>query len=338
MRPHIQRIASASREAMRQLRDRDRVALLVFDRQMRVRMGFRDSQLGVDREFDRLLDQETFRGGTDITGALLDAADFIRREGRRDARKAIVIVTDDQTELNRDVQGVSRALERADAVLSALIAPDVGRGRYPGGYGNPGGAGGGLGGVIFGQPGGRRRYPSGQVNANTQSAGTEQIARESGGDSMRVDDAYALQDTLTRIRQRYAIHFYQPEGVRAGDERDIDLQLTDPVLRHYPGADIRYRRSYYASYTTGTAPANGDPVVVTRSSSTDDPDRPRLVRRPATGPGASSHDGPLILDGTSTAPAAAPAASSPSAPAPDSNAPGWRKARPEDLPQNQPSK
>src|SRR5215469_13641293 len=178
MRPHIQRIASASREAMRQLRDGDRVALLVFDRQMRVRMGFRDSQSGVEREFDRVLDQETFRGGTDITGALLDAADFVRREGRRDARKAIVIVTDDQTELDRNVPGVSRALERADAVLSALIAPDAGRNRYPGGYGNPGGAGGGLGGIIFGQPGGRRRYPGGQVNANTQSAGTEQIARE----------------------------------------------------------------------------------------------------------------------------------------------------------------
>jgi len=345
MRPHIQRIAVASREAMRQLRDRDRVALLVFDRQMRVRMSFRDSQSGVDRELERLLNSETFQGGTDITGALLDAADFLRREGRRDARKAIVIVTDDQTELYRNVEGVSRALTRADTVLSALIAPDAGRGGYPGGYGSPGGAGGGLGGIIFGQPGGRRgRYPAGgQVNGHTQSAGTEEIARESGGDSMRVDDPYGLQDTLARIRQRYAIHFYQPEGVRPGDEREIDLQLTDGLMRRYPGADIRYRRSYYASSTTtGAVPANGYPVVVSRSGSSEDPDRPRLVRRPAAGPGASSHDGPLVLGGASGAPAPSPskpavAAPAPSAPPSDPTAPGWRKARPEDL-QTQPSK
>jgi hypothetical protein len=40
-------------------------------------------------------------------------------------RRAIVIMTDDQTELDRDDAGVLRALMRADSVLSALIAPDA---------------------------------------------------------------------------------------------------------------------------------------------------------------------------------------------------------------------
>src|SRR5579872_2773501 len=277
MRPHVERVAVASREALRQLREQDRVAIMVFDRQSRVRMAFRGSQSGVDRELERVLDYESFRGGTDITLGLLDAADFIRREGRREARKAIVIVTDDETERDRNVEAVERALTRADAVLMALIAPDAMRNRgmqggYPGGY-----PGGGPGGVIFGSPR-RRGYPGGgQMGSRTHSAGTAEIARDSGGDSMRVNDAYALQDTIARIRESYAIYFSVPPGVRAGDEREIALDLAESPLRRYPGAEVRYRRNYYAPSGTGNAPANSGPAVV----SSDDPDRPHLQRRPA---------------------------------------------------------
>lgn len=343
MRPHIERIASASREAMRQLREEDRVAILVFDRQMRVRMGFRSSQSGIGRELERLLDQETFRGGTDITGGLLDAADYVRREGRAEARKAIVIVTDDQTERNRDVEGVSHALTRADAVLCALIAPDAMRyrgGGYPGG-GYPGGS---LGGIIFGQPGGRRGYP-GQTTSPTQSAETAEIARESGGDSMRMDDAYALQDTLARIRQRYALYFGLPPGVRAGEQRQIELELTATTRSRYLGSDVRYRRQYYAPDRVVATTQPGTDARPGTAGPADDPDRPYLRRR-AVSPGSdSTREGPLDIGGTprtaapaTAAPASAPPAPNQASPAPaaDPNAPGWRKARPDELPQQKP--
>jgi uncharacterized protein with von Willebrand factor type A (vWA) domain len=38
-------------------------------------------------------------GGTDIHGALMEAAEYVGREARRDARRAIVIVTDDQAKI-----------------------------------------------------------------------------------------------------------------------------------------------------------------------------------------------------------------------------------------------
>ncbi|MBV9744021.1 MAG: VWA domain-containing protein, partial [Acidobacteriia bacterium] len=106
MRPHIQRISTASHDALRQMRDNDRIAIMVFDRSTRVRMRFGSAREG-ERELEQLLYDETFRGGTDITLGMYDAADYIRREGRPQARKAIVIVTDDETERNRDVDGVS---------------------------------------------------------------------------------------------------------------------------------------------------------------------------------------------------------------------------------------
>ena len=98
MRPHVQRIADASAQALTVLGKDDRMGIMVFDRDTRVRLAFSNSPQEVQREFDRLLRQERFNGGTDITRAMLDAADYIRRQGRRDARRAIVILTDDQTD------------------------------------------------------------------------------------------------------------------------------------------------------------------------------------------------------------------------------------------------
>lgn len=317
MRPHVQRIADAAHEAFQALGEQDRIGIMVFDRSTRVRMGLRNSRSEAEQEFQRLLRQESFRGGTDITRGLLDAAAYIGRNGRREARRAIVILTDDQTELDRDEQGVERALTRADAVLSALIAPDAMAGRYPQGGGYPGGRRGGyggLGGVILGQPRypgggypgggypgggypgggypGGGRYPQGGgypggTYPHTQSAGTSQIALDSGGDSMSVDDAQALENTLARLRQRYALHFYQ-DPANAGGRHRIEVLLAANAARQYPGAEIRYRRTHLGD----DAPAEAEPVQVSRAGSggstpsatgaeAADPDRPVMRRRPA---------------------------------------------------------
>src|SRR6185503_15981224 len=81
-------------------------------------------QPGCPARTRRVVDQEAFDGGTDITRGLLDVASYMARDARRDARRAIVILTDDQTERDRNDTGVLHALTRAD-VLSALIAPDA---------------------------------------------------------------------------------------------------------------------------------------------------------------------------------------------------------------------
>ncbi|MDQ6758933.1 MAG: VWA domain-containing protein, partial [Acidobacteriota bacterium] len=146
MRPHVQRIASAAHQSMQVLGEHDRVGIMVFDRSSRVRLGFSSNHQDVERELETMLRQETFRGGTDITRGLLDAANYVARQARHEARRAIVILTDDQTEKERDEERVSEALTRADAVVSLLLAPDamanrqygsgrgVGQGRH-GGYG-----------------------------------------------------------------------------------------------------------------------------------------------------------------------------------------------------------
>ncbi len=308
MRPHVQRIADASGQALTVLGKDDRMGIMVFDRYTRVRLALNSNPRDVQREFDRLLRQESFNGGTDITRAMLDAASYMRREGRRDARRAIVILTDDQTEFDRDDADVGRALARADTVMCALIAPDAGQygrrggGGRPGGWGGGGGGlGGGLGGIIFGPRGGGNGYPGGgggMGGSHTKSAGTSEIARDSGGDSMSVNDAEALEDTLARLRKRYTLYFSLPEGVQPGQERNIQVDLSPEARLRYRDAEVRYRRASMLSngsyddeplhvtraprdYPASSPSTSSSSSASTPSSSTAGPDTPAPRRRVA---------------------------------------------------------
>jgi hypothetical protein len=252
---------------------------------------------------------------------------------------------------------------KADAVMSALIAPDAMRyGGMPGGGGRRGGSGGSwpgsgggstwpgsgpmggpLGGIILGGPrggyggprGGRGGPGSGPVitGPRTHSAGTSEIARQSGGDSMPVDDASSLETTLERIRQRYALHYHLPEGLKPGQDRKIEVQLSDAARRRYPGAEIRFRRINQAQGGTGTP----EPTVVTRvPSSAPSPSvaRDASESSAAKSPGSrrrtaiSEPDGPRGANASTDvdreeASTQAPAAPTNAPPAPPTR--GWRR-------------
>lgn len=160
---------------------------------------------------------------------------------------------------------------------------------------------------------------------------------------MNVDDAYALETTLQRLRQRYALYFHLPEGTKPGEERSIEVDLADSARRRYRDAEVRYRRVYLAP--TG-APDNSGPVMVTRAPATipsrpapiPDADRPSSRRRvavdePSEGPRVNL---PGTVDTTASTGAAAP--SDPPGPTPvpaPPLKPGWRRVTDPPPPANQ---
>lgn len=259
MRPHVTRIARASREALATLSPGDRAAIMVFDRSARIRLRWTDALEEVEAGLQAVVDQERFDGGTDITGSLLDAARFVASSSRRDARRAIVILTDDQTERDRNENRVLQALADADAVLSALIAPDAlgtGRPARRPGWGD----------IIFGPryPG---SYPGRIPRSRTQSAGTEEIARASGGDSLPVEHAGALRETLEALRQRYSLFFSVPADAKVGQRRVIHVALTRDAATRHPGAQLKYRAEYVVPRDWSPPPPDEVSSTRTRPSS-----------------------------------------------------------------------
>jgi VWFA-related protein len=306
MRPHVERMAEAAHRSLPSLRSEDRVAVMVFDRSSRVRMPFRGGPNEAQREFDNLLRMESCNGGTDITRALFDAAQYMRRQGRKEARRAIVLLTDDQTEFEADESRVVVALNGADTVMSVLLVPNAMRRGGGGGYPQGGGGrrGGGIGGVIIGGggipgiPGGvgypRRGgggYPGGGGQRG-RSAGSAEIARESGGDAMQADESAALDTTLNRLRQRYALYFNLPAGVVAGDRRTVDIALEDTVRRQYPEATVRYKRSYVAAASSGAGAPVEEELNMVPIRPSPKPVPPVSRRRTTDG---SSSSGPGIV-------------------------------------------
>jgi VWFA-related protein len=274
MQPHVRRIASAAHQALNVLADKDRVAIMVFDTSTRLRLPFRSSHDQVTSELNRLLGSEHFSRGTHITHALLDAANYVRREARPEARRAIVVLTDDQTQDEEDQERVDAALASGYIVLSFLQAPyeqpylmsrGGRRGTWGHGGGWPGGGTGWPGGGGGGYPGGGGPViwgPGGGGYDRSHTAGTADIAEASGGDTMRVQDASALEDTLARLRQRYALHFYVPEGAKSVDLQSIQVDLSREARLHYQDAEVRSRRVYMSGGETGERPGT---TVVTRT-------------------------------------------------------------------------
>ncbi len=255
MRVHIQKVASAAHGALAFLGDQDRVGIMVFTTYSRVELPFRQDLDGVERALDFVVQKEPFNGGTNINGALLDAAGYVERNGRPHMRRAIVIVTDDQA-LPCDPPRVSSALDRADAVLMVLLAPAMAPGApYPVGVGRRGGQppvfttpfpGGGIGGPLGGIVLGRRRpapgtpFPGSAPVMIGRNAGSPDIARASGGDALDVDDASAVETTFERLRRRYAVFYYLPNGIDA--QRALELDLTNTARRKHPDAALQYRQ------------------------------------------------------------------------------------------------
>lgn len=301
MQPHVERVQNAASDALRVLGSKDRVAVMVFDRSTRVKMQFTDAYAGLQRGLDLVMQTESFDGGTDIQRGLLDASSYVQRNARRGARKAIVILTDDETERGRDQQSVLRALRSADAVLSAILAPNAASSRrgsmaggWPGSY--PRGP---LGGIIFG-----RRGPLGgggpvYRGGSTQPFGTAEVAQKAGGDSTPVSHAYGLSGTFESLRQRYALHFYLPDGVRPGQERDIEVQLSASAARRYPGAEVRYRREYIAPGGSETVTSTADPGQPRVADSTEPDNQQRdNRRRRRLPPRVDERQGPVGADST----------------------------------------
>jgi hypothetical protein len=163
-----------------------------------------------------------------------------------------------------------------------------------------------------------------------------------------VEHASAFEDTLTRIRQRYALHFNLPEGAKSGVDANIEVGVTASAKRRYGASEVRYRRMNQFGVTTS------DPVVVSSTAGPEktpessrgselpqrNDERSRGGWRRVDDPNSDRPVGPRVAVAQPPAaqdnrPTTAPPPAIDPAPAPEEKQPkkgGWRRVKPGEEP------
>jgi VWFA-related protein len=218
-RDYLQQIASVAREALRYLRVRDRVAIMHFARDSRVRLDFTDEMSLVVDELKRADYDENLGAGTNINDALLAAARYIDKHTEDKGRRAVLIITDNLgLNYKSPDQPVIEALNDAETVLNAIV---VGKGERP----EP-------------VPGGTYKNP------DFTSPDVFRISEATGGEAVKADKAGKTFSTMIeRIRTRYSLDYNMPQDAAKGFHR-VEVKLAPEAAARYPRAQLRHRLGY----------------------------------------------------------------------------------------------
>lgn len=219
MRKYVEQVADVARQSLHFLRQRDRVAVMIFARSSKVRHDFTDVLGEIAVDIREAVHDESVGSATEINRGLLDAAHYID-EKAGPGRKAILILTDNKG-LNYKAPDdeVIDAMYAGDIVVNALV---IGKGDMP----------------EVPKPG---RY----VNPDFTHPNVFRIAEQTGGEGVKAEEArQVFPRMIERIRTRYALQYRTPENARPGFRR-LRVDLTAAARTRYPNAVLRYRRGYY---------------------------------------------------------------------------------------------
>lgn len=210
MQPVIVQVAETASGALAALHARDRVALMVFSDQTRLRLDFTNDFGAVERELKEIL-QMKLAYETRLQKAIDDAALHFLKEPPQGRRRAVLVVTDNLG--NDQEEKAVEHLWQADAVLSGLIVAP---------------------------PGAAPRLAAARLGGMTA------IAEKTGGETINATETgQGLRAAVRRLRQRYGFEYAMPAG-QPGQIRRIPVELAGEAARRAPGAVVRARMGYVA--------------------------------------------------------------------------------------------
>jgi VWFA-related protein len=221
MKPQVEGVAAAAREGVQELRDGDRVAIMVFNTQTRLVLPFTRDLARVQESIRSDILSQRFGGGTLIQSAVSDAAKRFMREPRSERRRAVLIITDDMGMRTQREISVVRELWEADALLTGLIVRD---GMYQ-----------------------TLNVVSTIMNPSrlAMQAGVRGIAAKTGGDFIPSGDpAAGFQESMRRIRNRYTLYYAMPEA-KPKTRRTVRVELTSQAAKQHSKAKVRARTGYF---------------------------------------------------------------------------------------------
>ena len=129
MRKYVEQVATVARQALRYLRVKDRVAVMVFARDAYVRTDFTDDMSTIASQIREAASDESVGTATNINDALLTAATHMEEKSGDTGRKALLILTDNMgLNYKSPDDPVIDALNSSSTVMNAIV---VGKGQRP---------------------------------------------------------------------------------------------------------------------------------------------------------------------------------------------------------------
>jgi VWFA-related protein len=220
MRPSVQKIAAAADAALRQLMEGDRVALMTFAGRTNLVALLSSDFEAAARAIQKEILSRRPRGGTRIYRGAFAAAQYLMK-GKRERRRAVLIITDNLGQGVQRESTVVRNYWEADASLSAVVVKH---------------------GAAFTTLKWSMRVISPTFAITEQNING--IVAKTGGEMIRSDDpAGAFAEMIGRIRRRYCLYYRQPASA-AGEERKIAVELTPEAKARHPEARVLARTGY----------------------------------------------------------------------------------------------
>jgi VWFA-related protein len=203
---------SASR-AMVHLYFRDRVGVSVFNTKTYLATAPTWDRIKVDWVLQQV---PWLAGGTDLNRPIFSNAVYLMGEARPEARRSIIVLTDNHGARGVSDETVRNALWESDIVLNALLfrTDDM-------------------------------SY-SGQGNVRN-------FVKATGGETLRMKaNDVPLAEMFRRLRQRYSLMYRAPDS-EPGVIRTIKVDLTPQAKSRYKSLTIRARSGYVAGKAGSTA-------------------------------------------------------------------------------------
>jgi len=221
MAPKLDRVAAASRAALAELSRGDHVAVMTFGSKSTLILPFTEDLNEVERSIRSSVIGRA-KGGTRILSAIDNAAQYFQRQPRTPRRRAVLIVTDNRGLPSGSKATVLRKLWEADAILSGLEIRTEREERAM-----------------------KLKWIS-PTAALMSMENVNGLAERTGGDLMTGSDPAAqFQEMIRRIRLRYSLYYAMPGG-KPGEERKIDVTLSEAARKRNPEARVRARTGYHA--------------------------------------------------------------------------------------------
>ncbi len=198
-------IKNSAAQAMSQLFARDRVGVIVFADEPFVMVPLTADRAAVQAGLASL---PAGRGGTELNATVQMTAKYLQQHARAGARRAIVMMSDNQGYPSVSDQTVRNDLWTANVVFNLLLFP---------------------------------------AKSARREADVRQFAKATGGEVLSFrPEGLPLAELLQRLRQRYALLYAAPAS-KPGELRQVRVELTGAAKRRYRNVVIRARSGYVSA-------------------------------------------------------------------------------------------